>query len=122
MSWIYQQSTGNLTHNGNLCDVGYSGAGEGKNNPDMDMVPYVGPIPDGLYDIGPVRIEPGPHGPYVLPLIPDAGTETYGRRGFLIHGDSIHDPGTASEGCVILNRKIREMIVASNDKKLEVIR
>jgi hypothetical protein len=45
----------------------------------------------------------------------------FGRSGFLIHGDSIIRPGTASRGCIILAREIREQIAASGDADLEVV-
>ena len=61
------------------------------------------------------------HGPYVLPLTPDPENLMYGRDGFLIHGDSITNPGSASEGCIILPRSARTMIAASGDNRLEVV-
>jgi hypothetical protein len=44
------------------------------------------------------------HGPYVLRLEPASGTDTFGRSGFLMHGDSKKSPGCAFEGCVIMPR------------------
>src|ERR1035438_5538324 len=38
----------------------------------------------------------------VQALTPESGTNTFGREGFLIHGDSVQNPGTASHGCIIL--------------------
>lgn len=40
----------------------------------------------------------------------------------MIHGDSIARPGTASEGCVILDRSMREQIWSGGDHTLEVTR
>ena len=99
---------------------GYSGFGAGKNAPDLQNVPNVGPIPRGLWFILFPR-NTDTHGPYVLPLMPAPSTETYGRRGFLIHGDSIHAPGAASHGCIILPRKVREQIWTSGDHQIEVV-
>jgi hypothetical protein len=45
----------------------------------------------------------------------------FGRSGFLMHGDNIRLPGTASEGCIILPRDLREAIWNSADHTLEVI-
>jgi hypothetical protein len=45
----------------------------------------------------------------------------FGRTGFLIHGDAVHAPGTASEGCVILSRTTREQIWESHDHVLQVV-
>jgi len=45
----------------------------------------------------------------------------FGRRGFLIHGDSKLHPGTASKGCIILPRWARELIVKDGVDTIEVI-
>jgi len=44
-----------------------------------------------------------------------------GRSAFLIHGDSIAAPGTASHGCIILARPDRERIAESGVKQLVVV-
>lgn len=117
--WTYRQTTGALSHNGVEVSVGYSGAGLGKNSPTFQNVHNVGPIPQGRYAIG----EPyntSTHGPYVLRLTPDAANEMFGRSGFLIHGESLKAAGSASLGCIILPRLIRERIWTSLDHLLEV--
>lgn len=119
MTWRYSQASGWIAHDGENVAEGYSGAGDGKNNPAMQDVPNVGPLPRGSYTIG----EPSDtktHGPYVLHLTPDPANEMFGRSGFLIHGDSVVHPGTASEGCIILPRKVREQVWDSGDRDLEV--
>jgi len=118
--WIYIQKTGQLFHNDDEIACGYSGQGECKNDPLAQSKHNFGPIPQGFYQIGP------PHdrtdkGPFVLGLIPHDENRMYGRGGFLIHGDSIHEPGTASEGCIILGRAIRQRIWESGDHDLQVI-
>jgi hypothetical protein len=119
--WIYKQSTGELVRNGNVWRGGYSGCGEGKNNPTAENKPDVGPLPRGLYWIlGPPE-ETEKHGPYVLRLEPNPQNDMYGRSGFLIHGDSKIHPGQASEGCIILPRPLREHIYDSGDRTLEVV-
>lgn len=119
--WTYKQSTGELFDAiGRTVGRGYSGAPEAKNDPSRQNEKWTGPIPRGEYLIGPPRTTPT-HGPYVLTLTPDAGNEMFGRSGFLIHGDSIRLPGTASEGCVILPRSLREAIWDSGDHVLEVV-
>jgi len=136
MAWIYEQKTGLLRHpnddstcpgtaNGpGACDCvarGYSGAEpDGKNNPAMESVPDVGPIPRGEYQIG-VPHDTDSHGPFVMSLTPAPANEMFGRAGFLMHGDSVHAPGTASRGCVILPRPIRERVWNSNDHRLQVV-
>jgi hypothetical protein len=118
--WTYNQSNGSLTRNDVPAGEGYSGFGEGKNNPALQTVHDVGPIPQGLYSIGPPHDTPT-HGPHVMALTPAAGTNTFGRDGFLIHGDSIANPGTASHGCIILPRAIRDEIASSGDHQLQVV-
>ncbi len=119
MSWTYSQRTGTLTLNGTPVATGYSGHEEGKNNPAMQNVRQIGPVPQGKYTIGAAYQHPE-KGPVVMRLNPDAHNLMFGRSGFLIHGDSLAHPGFASEGCIILARKIRDRIAQSSDRELEV--
>jgi Protein of unknown function (DUF2778) len=121
LSWKYQQSTGWLLGTDGSVFKGYSGAEpEGFNNPAMQEVHNIGPIPQGMYTIeAPMDTEA--HGPYALPLIPVEGNQMFGRSSFLMHGDSIESPGTASEGCVIMARAIRQIVWNSTDHVLQVI-
>ena len=96
--WTYQQSTGNLSHNGKHVATGYSGKGVGKNNPAKERVKFVGPIPRGTYSIGPAYHDPT-RGPVVMRLTPTGGQDIFGRDGFLIHGDSSKHPGEARVAC-----------------------
>jgi hypothetical protein len=118
MSWFYDQSSGELRHNGEFEGTGYSGTGNGRNNPSAQDLPNTGPIPQGKYHIGPAYAHP--HlGPCVMNLDPIEGTNTFGRSLFRIHGDNArHD---ASEGCIILGPSIRKLIAASGDHDLEVM-
>jgi len=124
--WTYVQKTGELLHDGAHVAFGYSGyddpetGKQGKNNPDLENVEDVGPIPTGKYSIG-TPVDTLTHGPFVLPLTPDPANQMFGRRGFLIHGDSVVEPGTASRGCIILARSVRNKIAASRDCSLTVI-
>ena len=118
--WEYQQSSGILKHNDGQVAVGYSGApGVGKNNPLEQAVHNIGPIPQGKYAIGPPH-DTDKHGPYVLRLTQDPANQMFGRDGFLMHGDSVHAPGTASEGCIIMPRNVREQVWESGDHELMV--
>jgi hypothetical protein len=125
--WFYYQ------RNGILCQIvdmngvmttfqkgyGYSGFKNGKNNPKMQTVHDVGPIPRGFWHIG--HAHDSLHtGPVTMDLLPYPGTETFGRDLFRIHGDSKSDPGNASHGCIILSRPLREIISNSNIHILEV--
>lgn len=120
MTWRYEQESGQLSQNGADVAIGYSGAGNGKNNPAMQDAQKIGPIPKGVYTIGEPHDTPT-HGPYVLRLTPDPSNEMCGRSGFLIHGDSVKAPGTASEGCIIMPRWVREQVWESGDLDLEVV-
>lgn len=123
--WVWDQSAGILSRNGKLISRGYSGKGRGRNNPALQGVPGVGPIPQGRWKIG-APYNSANVGPYVLPLhavdgsIDDVHQPT-GRSAFRCHGDSISAPGTASRGCIILPRAVREAIWKSGDRDLEVI-
>lgn len=122
MPWQYQQSTGNLTDpNGNQVGQGYSGHGDGLDNPAQQTVHMIGPIPQGNWSIGAFFDDPGGKGPIVAHLMPMAGTDAFGREGFMIHGDNSLANHTASEGCIILGHSFRQMIAASPDKSLVVI-
>lgn len=119
--WTYKQSTGQLFKSGGaLVATGYSGHGEGKNNPSLQSVHDVGPIPRGTYIIhAPINTEQ--HGPYVLRLEPFAENEEFGRGGFLMHGDSKEHPGEASLGCIIMPRNVREQVWNSGDAHIVVV-
>ncbi len=120
--WTFVQRTGELLHNGIVVSKdGYSGAGDGKNNPALQNVHNVGPIPCGMWEICGPPYDTTQHGPYVLRLEPAKGTETFGRVGFLMHGDSIAAPGTASQGCIVQERRVRSMVWQSGDRAIEVI-
>jgi hypothetical protein len=121
LAWTYAQKTGELQQDGKPVATGYSGAGAGKNNPEMEKVHNLGPIPQGEWTIVGPPINTQEHGPYVLKLEPGAKTTTFGRSGFLMHGDSKKSPGSASQGCVILPRTVREQVWKSGDRDLEVV-
>lgn len=123
--WIWSQSKGQLWHLDRLVSKGYSGKGRGKNNPALQGLAGIGPIPKGDWGIV-ERYNSRNVGPYTLTLhamdkIPNDTHESTGRGAFRIHGDSIRAPGTASKGCIILPRKIREKIWISGDRLLRVI-
>lgn len=118
--WVWDQSAGTLSRDGARVATGYSGRDLGKNNPAMQAAVAVGPVPRGMWAIG-APYDSANVGPYALPLSPMAGTDPLGRSAFRIHGDSIRAPGTASHGCIILPRAIRERIWTSGDHLLRVV-
>jgi hypothetical protein len=115
----YSQISGALSDNGVVLGRGYSGHDIGKNNPALQGVHNVGPIPKGTYSINGPPYDTATHGPYVMRLLPMPGTNTLGRSGFLIHGDNA--TGTASEGCIIMSRLVRQKIWESGYRQLIVI-
>jgi hypothetical protein len=115
MNWKFSQLSGKLwdSFNGYL-GKGYAGHGDGKNNPDMENVEGVGPLPHGAWK--PVEFfEDHPRvGKNAVRLEP-ADDDTlqrvinYGRdpKSFFMHGDSVEHPGEASDGCIIQAPDIR---------------
>jgi hypothetical protein len=119
--WVFEIVSGRLYDDkGEHVGTGYSGKGDSKNNPAAQSLHNEGPIPVGLYTVG-IPVNTIMHGPYVLPLTPDTHNLMWGRFGFLMHGDSLVVPGSASEGCVIMSRDVREKVWKSMDRTLEVI-
>lgn len=117
MTWTYSQSTGDLMLDGDFQTRGYSGTGHGRNNPDMQDVQGVGPIPQGTYQIG--QAYDHPHlGLCVMNLEPRSGTNTFGRSLFRIHGNNAEND--ASHGCIVIEPATRRLIAASADTQLRV--
>lgn len=122
MSLTYVSSTGEIFGpSGKLLAIGYSGYGPGKNDPYLQSIRGTGPIPTGLWKLTDMYLMTDTHGPYVIRLEPEEGTEVYGRSGFLIHGDSIQRPGMGSHGCIVLPRVAREAVWKCGDRYLVVV-
>lgn len=124
--WTYVQASGQLLAPSGACiGTGYAGGNCGKNpdgvnNPAMENVSCVGPLPCGTYTIGSPADNPK-LGPFAIPLAPSSANAMFGRSAFFIHGDTSAMDNSASEGCIILARSIRNQIAASTDKLLQVI-
>jgi RHS repeat-associated protein len=101
--------TGDVVADGN----GYSGNGAGKNNPDLQDVPFVGPIPRGDYGIGGTWNSPNT-GPISIVLVYLGGLEPFpanrSKDMMRIHGDSLKHPGNASQGCIVIDPDTRKKI------------
>jgi len=122
--WTYNQNTGWLDKNGILVSKNcYSGFGEGVNNPAAESIENVGPIPAGFWTISGPPFDDPEHGPYCLRLSPNPGTVTFGRSGFLMHGDEVEHAGEhlASHGCIVADYVTRQRVYQSGDTELEVI-
>ena len=127
--WQYSQSTGNLVYVDRLTGqitpvtVGYSGYGVGLNNPQTQQTPNIGPIPQGTWTIQQQQnnvTQTGVRLPGSMRLTPWAGTNTFGRSGFLIHGGDF-TTRSSSAGCIVLPPHIRNRIANSGDDELRVI-
>lgn len=127
---VYKQSTGELFADAQpgvnrtlgvaeLLGTGHAGNGAGKNNPGMETVHNVGPLPVGHYKIG----QWGTHaqlGPISAPLIPQPDENgsyawLYGRGGFYVHGPEF------SEGCIVMPEPVRLAMSQGVDQDIEVI-
>ena len=121
--WNYSQSTGTLTApDGTAYTGNYSGHGLGVNAPALQSEPDIGPIPQGLYTIGPPFTDPE-KGPLVMALTPDPANEMYGRSGFELHGDLVTEMGRrlASLGCIVAPHATRAAIAGSGYNTLRVV-
>lgn len=119
--WLYEQSTGRMfDRDGELAGEGYSGSPEGRNNALLQDVHNVGPCPVGFFTFGSL-FDSFTHGKNVLALTPDPGNDMFGRDHFLVHGDSVVEPGTASEGCIIQPLATRLAMGKSSDHRLQVV-
>lgn len=87
--------------------TGYSGNGQGLNNPAAQDQKNVGPIPQGTYTVGGFTTRRGAN---TRPLTPDPNNNMYGRAGFLLHGDNAARNYTASEGCIIIPPQCRTAV------------
>src|ERR1700683_2500720 len=123
--WIYVQRTGNMYQSNppvinDLVGAGYSGYAEYRNDPASQCYQDLGPVPRGLWTIGPLQDNTTSSGHVLVQsmrLTPDASTDTCGRSGFLIHGDNSTGTG-ASTGCIILPISVRQTIGNSDDTDL----
>jgi hypothetical protein len=117
---VYSQSTGQMSLDGKPLARGYSGNGPGKNNPAMQTVEGVGPIPQGTYTVG-HQFHSHKTGAGAMRLTPLPGTQTYGRKDFELHGERIvGPPGQASDGCIILPPAVRRQLNQLPNRTLTV--
>lgn len=119
--WKYEQTTGRLYNSaGKLVATGYAGKGAHKNKHESQNVVGMGPLPVGRYTLNAPRTS-AKTGPYAMDLTPAKENVMFGRSAFQMHGDSIKAPGTASSGCIIMPRNIRELVWNSGDHEIEVV-
>src|ERR1017187_3142261 len=87
--WEYQQTAHTILRpDGSvLTNQSYSGHGAGLNNPAMQNIPNVGPIPQGPYTLSPFFTHPL-LGKLVARFMPKPGNTECGRSGCDLHGDN----------------------------------
>ncbi|RRZ90277.1 tlde1 domain-containing protein [Erwinia sp. 198] len=121
MAWTYNVMMKTFKHNGKYkFSALYAGAPGYKDNPEYECLRNRGPLPRGKYRIVGVPFTHKKAGRFTLRLEPDKGNSMCGRDNFLIHGDSRKDPGTASNGCIILAPEHRKTIWESKDRDIIV--
>jgi len=121
MVWVYNVKSKWFKHNGEFkFQARYAGAPGYKDDPVYECLINKGPLPRGRYKITGVPFKHKTAGRFTLRLQPYSNNNMCGRAGFLIHGDSIKAPGTASNGCIVLDPKFRNQIWESNDKEIIV--
>ncbi len=112
MNWTYKQATGWIhDKHGLVRGQGFAGRDPHKNNPASESLKGLGPLPRGLYSMRFIG-NTDTHGPFVIGLEPLDESVMFGRSGFLIHGDSMHAPGTGSHGCICAPLVVRQEIIA----------
>lgn len=115
----FDQKSGNIDLRETFIGAGYSGHGVGLDNPDLEAMANIGPIPRGEWQIvrwDDVHDDKGP----VVAVLEPVGHDAHGRTGFLIHGDNPQLNHAASHGCIIAGRSLRDALRASGDTKLVV--
>lgn len=113
MEFVYDQRTGSfyLADRKNVRAVvgrGYSGSGVWRDDPSGEDRIAEGVIPRGLWELD-FEIDHPKLGPVSISLKPD-GHDAHGRSGFFIHGDNRAGDGSASTGCIILPRSVRDFV------------
>ena len=83
----------------------------GRNNPALQDVANVGPIPRGRYHIG-------PFGDYTAPLTPYPDTDTFGRIGLFFR---VLKNGFDSGGSIIIDEDTKRLIIGLRDQLLLVV-
>ncbi|QAR33411.1 DUF2778 domain-containing protein [Geovibrio thiophilus] len=100
-----------------LKGFGYAGINRGLNNPAMEQVPFVGPLPKGIYEITGHNSDIATYNILLEKIKVDSK-----RDSFRIHGGKPEPDRTASQGCTILDLTTRKKILASKIQYLEVVK
>lgn len=87
----------------------YSGKGVDQNKTSSENLKMKGPIPRGWWDIKSGYAHPKLGNP-TFNLDPHADTDTFDRDLFRLHADNLRGDNSASEGCIVCSRAVREQI------------
>jgi hypothetical protein len=129
MNLNFSQSTGKVTEDdGTLVATGFAGNdsrpgvnpnhAHGYLNPAAEYLHNIGPLPKGTYSVGAWGSHP-PLGAHSAPLTQTSG-QTFGRKGFFIHGPSLDDPLNSSEGCIVISHLQRLAVEALAPSQITV--
>lgn len=114
-AFYYEQGTGTLLlgNGGYLVPfaVGYAGAPGYINSPAHEHIASKGPLPRGEYEMW-VHKHPRFAAPAIMLKQGKPETSWHGRSGFWIHGDNAKGDRSASSGCIILGKPVRDAIAA----------
>lgn len=117
---VWKQRAGQMWRDGALYAAGLAGHGDGKNNPDMQNVKGVGPLPQGWYTMTGIK-SGGPTGPDTIILVPDALNTMFGRGDFRIHGLKIGDPEHSSDGCICFSPGALRRAIYAPGQRVQVV-
>lgn len=125
--WKFAISAGKIFDpDGAFVSSAYSGGNKGQDPEGVDNTAdesrkNIGPLPEGNYTLG-TPVDHSQLGPFAIPLIPDSTNEMYGRGSFFVHGDLVNGPvHSASEGCIIVQRSVRDSLWTSSDHQIQVV-
>ena len=119
--WTFEQLTGRLINDaGDVIGIGYAGKGAGKNNPQLQNVEDIGPLPQGMYTIG-APVNDSVVGRFAMRLWPAQENQMFNRANFFIHGDNPKHIGQSSDGCIIMSLDVRQQLWNSKDHLLKVV-
>jgi uncharacterized protein (TIGR03067 family) len=118
--YIYSQSTGKLTLDGQVVAVAYSGKGAAKNNP-AQQAERDGPIPIGEYLFAGFR-DDLKVGAKIMALLPVAGGNTFNRFPTETFG-FIADTNNLPSGClIVVPREVLEKLSTAPFSKVQVVK
>ncbi|ETO14761.1 hypothetical protein RFI_22607 [Reticulomyxa filosa] len=109
-TFSYKSREGKFCLNGGNTYVdqeAYSGNSTYYNDETAQHLKNQGPIPVNTWKVTAITDKKGKH---TLVLAEENVKNSYGRDGFLIHGDNQKKNHTASEGCIIVGPTIRKQI------------